>query len=180
MMNVPSISHGPKGIVMWTWPTRSELEVVTGELGRVLVELEVTKFLLGASRVALEVEGRSRVDAAGWDVGKRVLVSIVHKAHEDTDATVGVTLPERASSIASVLRGPGSCIIEGRNLVENGMGGLEVDIMIIDLKQSARIPSSNRFMKVRHPLSTKLCELIPSICSIVQVSYMREIRPLAP
>lgn len=93
-MNMLSINHNAKGIVMWDYPTSEELGDVTSALARVLASRDVTRFLLGAPTVALKVtSGQQRIDAAGWRVGNRMLVSILYLDYSALSSRVAVALP---------------------------------------------------------------------------------------
>ncbi|KAL1984251.1 hypothetical protein VTN96DRAFT_9303 [Rasamsonia emersonii] len=132
-MNLLSINHNAKGIVMWSYPTEPDLEDVTSSLSKVLAAPNVTSFLLGAPTTALKTAGADRIDAAGWQVGKQMLVSILYLEYIDSDSQVTISLPTPASSVTQVLWGTG-WTVSGGNLVKNGLKGLEADLLIVGLE----------------------------------------------
>ncbi|KAI9738376.1 MAG: hypothetical protein M1834_008879 [Cirrosporium novae-zelandiae] len=135
VMNMLSINHDAKGIVMWDWPTEPDLASVTSDLAKTLVAANVTKFLLGSHTTGLGVHGQKRIDAAAWTVGKQMLVSIVNLEYSDSSAEISITLPATASSIETVAWGPGGWTV-GNNgtIAKEGIQGLEVDLILLKLK----------------------------------------------
>ncbi|OJJ37264.1 hypothetical protein ASPWEDRAFT_38941 [Aspergillus wentii DTO 134E9] len=135
IMNMLSINHNAKGIVMWTYPTNTEIVNIASKLSRVLVSPEVTGFLLGAQTTPLQVEGQQRIDAAGWRIGNRMLVSILYLEYSALQSQVTVLLPEgRARSIPRTLWGSGDWSVHEGQLVKNSLSGLETDLLIIELQ----------------------------------------------
>lgn len=131
-MTMLSLNHNAKGIVMWDWPTSEALAETTSGLSRVLASSEVAGFLLGAHTVALKAKGHSKIDAASWRVGDRMLVSILSLQTPEWSSDVTVDLPEGAQSVSKVLLGEGKWKLEDGNLVKNGGQGLETDLFIVE------------------------------------------------
>ncbi|GAD96679.1 conserved hypothetical protein [Paecilomyces variotii No. 5] len=132
-MNMLSINHNAKGIVMWTYPTSSGLSAVTSKLSRALLRKDVTSYLLGSHTTALEATGQGRIDAAGWRVGKQMLVSILYLEYKDLQSEITVTLPSKAASVSEVLWGPGGWSVSGGKLVKDGVTGLESSLLVVTL-----------------------------------------------
>ena len=72
-MAMLGINHNAKGVVAWQFPTTAGIEKITSKLAKVITAQDVTEMLLGANAVALRVSGQSRVDAAAWVVGNKML-----------------------------------------------------------------------------------------------------------
>ncbi|KAJ5160019.1 uncharacterized protein N7482_007023 [Penicillium canariense] len=131
-MTMLSVNHNAKGIVMWDYPTTTELERVTSQLSRVLASEEVVRFLLGAPTVALQATGPSKMDVASWRLGTQMVVSILSLQTPAWLSNVSVTLPEGARAVHKVLWGSGDWrLIEGQ-LVKTGGRGLETDLVIVE------------------------------------------------
>ncbi|KAJ5802930.1 uncharacterized protein N7503_005380 [Penicillium pulvis] len=132
-MTMLSLNHNAKGIVMWDWPTTTELANVTSALSRVLAGDEVTGFLLGSPTVSLQAKGHSKMDVAGWTLGDRMLVSILSLQTPSWSSSVTVELPERAQSVTQVLWGSGEWKLVDGHLVKKGGNGLETDLVVVEL-----------------------------------------------
>lgn len=133
-MNMLSINHNAKGIVMWDYPTSSELSNATSKLSKILLRNDVTGYLLGSHTTALEVAGHGRIDAAGWTIGKQAFVSILYLGYSAFQSEVTVTLPVKASSVSEVLWGPDGWSVSGGKLVKNGLTGLETALLLVTLE----------------------------------------------
>lgn len=133
VMAVLSINHGAKGIVAWDWPTQPDLADVTASLAKVMTAADVAGLLLAAPTTSLVVEGRSRVDAAAWVVGSKMLVSVVSLEYVDTTENITVALP-KAAGASSVKYGPGGWTVSGTTLFKTGLQGLEVDLLVLDVE----------------------------------------------
>ena len=135
VMTLLSINHNAKGIVMWDYPTTSDLENVTSSLSKMLTAPQVASFVLGAKTTALSVTGESRVDAAGWIVGDQMLVSVAYLEYDDSSAAVDIALPASATSVGSVLWGNGGWSASGNTLTKAGLSALEVDLFIMSIEK---------------------------------------------
>ncbi|KAJ5719430.1 hypothetical protein N7493_007885 [Penicillium malachiteum] len=133
-MTMLSLNHNAKGIVMWDWPTTTELANVTGALSRVLASDEAARFILGASTTALQVSGHSKMDVAGWKVGKSMLVSILSLQTPAWSSSVTVQLPAGAKSIKQVLWGAGEWKLVNGHLEKTGGEGLETDLVVVEFE----------------------------------------------
>ncbi|KAL1852956.1 hypothetical protein Plec18170_005538 [Paecilomyces lecythidis] len=132
-MNMLSINHNAKGIVMWTYPTSSGLSAVTSKLSQVLLRKDVTNYLLGSHTTALEAAGHDRIDASGWRIGNQMLVSILYLGYQDFQSEITVTLPAKATSVGEVLWGSGGWSVSGGELVKDGLTRLETTLLIVSL-----------------------------------------------
>ena len=138
-MTMLSINHGAKGIIMWAFPTSSEVTVVTSKLSKVLTGT-CAKYLLGAELLGrLRVSGADMVDASAWRVGNSLLVSIVNSAYRDMTGSVSLDLPAGfiATSITSVLWGDGAWrlthVDSTTRLQRSGLQSLSADILLVNL-----------------------------------------------
>ncbi|RAH67875.1 uncharacterized protein BO66DRAFT_430387 [Aspergillus aculeatinus CBS 121060] len=139
VMNLLGVNHGAMGVVMWDFPTSAEISAVTGELAGVVTSAEITGFLVGTERRRVEVggEGRARVDVAGWVDwrAKRALVSVVNLKYEDTvaEVVVGGAGDWEVKAVEKVVWGEVQWRVEGGKLVVDGLVGLEVSLVIVEL-----------------------------------------------
>lgn len=137
VMTMISINHAAKGIVMWDFPTSADILSVTDKLATVLTTEEVAGFLIGSPIVqTMNVTGGKRVDAAAWIQNKQLLLSILNLNYEDLTGEISVSLPGdiSAKSITSTLWGDSEWKISGDKLTINGLVGLAVSILVIELK----------------------------------------------
>ncbi|KAK3169701.1 hypothetical protein OEA41_009085 [Lepraria neglecta] len=150
VMNMLSINHGAKGIIMWTFPTTPELTNWTNELAQRLTD-PLASFILGAEMVSgLTVIGAPIVDASAWIHGDWMLLSIVNPSHEDTVGPVVLELP--AGFMTSGFTIPAWGPVRGwrpptdksggfKQLVRMGLPGLNVDIFFL-LRERAPVSGS--------------------------------------
>lgn len=131
-MTMLNLNHNAKGIVMWDYPTSSELSNITSKLSRVLASDEVARFLLGASTVPLRVTGHSKMDVSGWKVGDRMLISILSLQTPSWSSSVSIELPAGASAVKEVLWGSGEWELDAGGLVKKGGHALETDIIVVE------------------------------------------------
>ena len=134
VMNVLSVNHGAKGIVMWDYPSEPGIYEVTSALSKVLGSEVVGSFLLNSFvERTLPVVGSKRVDVSAWVVGSQMLVSVVNLKYENTAGLVTVQVPAVAQSVSSVLWGAGNWTVDGGAISKTGLTGLEVDLLILDI-----------------------------------------------
>ena len=133
-MNMISVNHGAKGIVMWDYPSEPGIYDITSALSKVLGSEIVGGFLLNSFvEGTLPVVGSKRVDVSAWTVGNQMLVTVVNLKYEDTVAVATVQLPAVAKSVSSVLWGSGNWTVGDGTISKTGLTGLGVDILILDL-----------------------------------------------
>lgn len=131
-MTMLNLNHNAKGIVMWDYPTTSELSNITSELSRVLASDQVARFLLGAPTVPLQVMGHPKMDVSGWKVGGKMLISILALQTPSWSGAVSIMLPEGASAVTEVLWGSGGWKLGKGELVKEGGQALETDIIVVE------------------------------------------------
>ncbi|THY27280.1 hypothetical protein D6D01_04170 [Aureobasidium pullulans] len=134
VMNMLSINHAAKGIVMWDFPTKAEILEVTNKLAAVLTDEKVAKFLIGAPLTQeLKVAGAGNIDAAAWTKDGEVLVSIVNLDYGNTPSNVTVTLPEgvKVAHMEEGLWGNATWSVHGDKLSTNSVMGLEVSLLLL-------------------------------------------------
>jgi hypothetical protein len=134
------VNHGAKGLVAWMFPTTIELQEVTSQLAKVLTTDEVTGYLLGADAVQLDVNGDNvtELDAAGWNVGGKILVSVVYMSYGDYGSPVSVSLPGSVGSIETlwptVINDEVRWQADGKNILKSSLIGLEVTLLLVDMQ----------------------------------------------
>ena len=133
VMNMLSINHNAKAIVMWDFPTQPGLTSVTSQLSKTLVAQDVTGLLLGSATMPLVANGADRIDAAGWIVGNQMLVSVVFLQYDAALADITIALPGSVESVGSIHWGAGGWTIEDGKLVKKGLMALEVDLLTLNL-----------------------------------------------
>jgi hypothetical protein len=108
-MIILTVNHNAKGITYWIYPSTDEVNVDSGELGKVLQSEPGREFLFGANAIkGLQVAGEPLVDASAWVVGSQMMVGVVIEKYIDFSSTITVTLPESTSGIDEVLYGASS------------------------------------------------------------------------
>ncbi|KAK3064838.1 hypothetical protein LTS18_003458 [Coniosporium uncinatum] len=135
VMDMLFIHHGVKGSVRWIFPTTAALQNGTSAMAKVLTNPDVMELLLGAHPQLLTVAGRSRVDAAAWVIGSKILVSVVSMDYSAFDGAITVAIPQPLpgpSATSTMLWGPGGWGANAQGLVKTGMQGLEVSILMLD------------------------------------------------
>ena len=134
-MMMLAVNHNAKGITYWIYPSTDEVNAESGELGRVFQTVPARDFLFGANAIKrLKVVGEPLVDASAWILGDQMMVGIAIEEYVDLSSTVTITLPASASSINATLFGDSTWSIAGDNLSATGLKGLEVDILVLNLK----------------------------------------------
>lgn len=137
VMGMLGINHNAKGVVAWQYPTTKGIEKITSKLAKVITASDVTEMLLGANAVALTVSGQSRVDAAAWVVGDKMLVSVINLKYEDSSSdAVEIELPVKGSKISEGLWGSDKWLLSGSKISKSGLTGLEVDLLVLDVEGS--------------------------------------------
>ncbi|KKY15758.1 putative glycoside hydrolase subgroup catalytic core [Phaeomoniella chlamydospora] len=136
VMNILSINHAAKGIVMWDFPTKADVLEVTNQLAAVLTTSEIADFLLGTPITqTLDVTGASRVDAAAWTGDKQILLSIVNLNYGNIANAISVELPKgiKARSISSTLWGDAKWEVKGNKVTTKSLLGLQASILVLEL-----------------------------------------------
>ncbi|PQE16475.1 glycoside hydrolase subgroup catalytic core protein [Rutstroemia sp. NJR-2017a BBW] len=136
-MMMLSINHDAKGITYWLYPSTNEVNVGSGELGKVFQSSPGLDFLFGAHAIkGLHVQGSNLVDASAWIVGEQMMIGIANGEYVSTSVQVTVNLPTSAASLNQTLYGTGGWTVNNGQLFKSGLSGLEVDILILNLKAS--------------------------------------------
>jgi hypothetical protein len=134
VMNMLSVNHAAKGIVMWDFPTTAGILNVTNALAAVLTSERVTNFLVNSPMAGLlQVDGADRVDATIWDSGDSLLLSVVNLNYGNLNGSITVHLPGnmQAKSTNESLWGQAHWTATGNTVSTHGMLGLEVSLMVL-------------------------------------------------
>ncbi|OJJ46012.1 hypothetical protein ASPZODRAFT_67140 [Penicilliopsis zonata CBS 506.65] len=131
VMNLLSVNHGAKGIVMWDFPTSDEILAVTDQLARVLTADDVVQYVLGSPLTNLPVDA-GKIDAATWTRGKEMLISVVNLEYNSV-ADVVLRLPVQVHSIGQSFWGDAKWKIQGDALVVDVLSALEVSLFEVTL-----------------------------------------------
>jgi len=134
-----AVNHAAKGLVAWMWPAADELADVTGRLAGVLASERVVGFLLGARPACLRVAGpqESEIDAAGWRVGAKMLLSVVSMSYDAYAGSVTLELPAAADKVEvlwPVGADSASWVANGDKITKSALSALEVSLLLIDLE----------------------------------------------
>ncbi|TPR05697.1 ABC transporter family protein [Aspergillus niger] len=134
VMVMLSVNHGAMGIVMWDYPSSGGIERVTRELAPVVTGEVFVGFLDEGVRGEGVVRGAKRVDVAGWVVEEgKALVSVLNLNYGGTgEVRVGLE-GVRVAGVESVLWGGEEWVVKDGELVREGLRGLEVCILVVDL-----------------------------------------------
>lgn len=133
-MNMLSVNHAAKGIVMWNFPTTAAILNVTNALAAVLTTDRVTNFLVNSPMTGLlQVDGADRVDATIWDYGDSLLLSVVNLNYGNLNGSITVQLPDdiQASAVDESIWGQANWTATGSTVSTNGMLGLQVSVMVL-------------------------------------------------
>ncbi|KAI1435918.1 hypothetical protein GGR50DRAFT_693656 [Xylaria sp. CBS 124048] len=134
VMNALAFNRGATGIFGWTWPGSSELFEVHSRMAAVVTSAPVSDFLLSGQLGRLGgLDGSAAVDAAGWRLGDRMLVSVVNGGYEDIKTEVSLTLPGVAMGIEEVVLGGLPWTVKGGKLVVDGLPGMSTSFVILNL-----------------------------------------------
>ena len=133
-MNMLSINHAAKGIVMWDFPTKADILDVTNKLAAVLTKEPVASFLIGEKLVqGLKVSGAGNVDAAAWVGPDEVLVSVVNLDYGNTRSNVTISLPGelKVAGAPESLWGDVCWSVHGDKISVDRLKGLEVSLLLL-------------------------------------------------
>ncbi|GKZ24309.1 hypothetical protein AbraIFM66951_011167 [Aspergillus brasiliensis] len=133
VMVMVSVNHGAMGIVMWDYPSSEGVERVTRELAPVVTGETVVGFLSDGVRRVGVVRGARRVDVAVWVVEGKALVSVVNLNYGET-GEVKISLEGvKVAGVEKVLWGGNGWDVKDGELVSDGLGELEVSILVVNL-----------------------------------------------
>lgn len=140
LMTLLGVNHGAKGIVMWDYPTTSELFDVTNEMAGLLAGQTAAGFLVGAKRHQdLTVSGGEEIDATAWvdEDNGQAMVSVLNLEYEDVDGPVTIHLPYGVtiSSVGGSLWGASTWTVgpDGTLTTIKGLSGLETAVFTVSL-----------------------------------------------
>ncbi|KAK4122282.1 hypothetical protein N657DRAFT_657134 [Parathielavia appendiculata] len=113
-----AVNDGAKGVISWVWPTSEVLAVAHGRSAGMLAGNEVVGFVV--------------VDAAGWAVAGKMLVSVVNGGYVDIEGGVTVLVPN-ATIIESTPWGSVRWKLEAGKLSVPLLPALATNLVIMDL-----------------------------------------------
>lgn len=135
VMTMLRVNHGAKGIVMWDWPEADDdgLGDVTSQLSSVFQNEDVVGFLLGSSGpTRLDVDGGGGlVDAAGWVMSDKMLVSIVSMDYSVLNG-IKVNLGRQAKAVGQMYWGSAGWTVDGETVTKD-LAGLEAGLFAVEL-----------------------------------------------
>jgi hypothetical protein len=105
-------------------------------LSRVITNSPVVDFLFGTRPVALGVKapGTELVDAAGWIVGRRMLVCVVNGGYANVERAVEVDVGN-GTVVSAVHWGSVPWRLEEGKLKVSGLGVMEVSMVVVELRE---------------------------------------------
>lgn len=133
-MNALGFQHGAKAVASWVWPTSEALAGVHGEFAKVVARKPVREFIVGAVARRVGVQGAGEVvEAAYWELGKQVLLSVVNGGYEPIGDDVVISLPESLAIKAkeSVVWGNGTWTLEGSEVRLKGQSAMSTNMIIL-------------------------------------------------
>ncbi|KAJ4413507.1 hypothetical protein N0V82_008494 [Gnomoniopsis sp. IMI 355080] len=139
VMTLLGVNHGAKGIVMWDYPTSSELYGLTNDMAALFTNQEAAKFLIGAPRTQdlIVTGGYGNIDAAVWvDADSRKALVTVVNLDYGTIGPLTVNLPTGVvpSTIEGYLWGNSTWQTgKGSLSVAKGLGGLDTAVFVVTL-----------------------------------------------
>jgi hypothetical protein len=136
VMNILSINHRAKGIVMWDYPTTAEILNVTNALAAVFTSERIASYLLGAPlTTSLNVIGAERVDAAIWVAEDSVLLSVVNLNYGNINSNITIHLPFGIQLSGKVETLWGSAEwktgAQQNQMTASGLLGLEASLLVV-------------------------------------------------
>ena len=147
-MNMMSINHGAKGIVMWTWPTTAELAGVTSKLANTLTQ-DCAKWILGGKRLGPSsvIGGQGGVDVSVWMAGTEIMISVINTSRNAQRGTVKVQMPDgiKITSRGSTIWGDGSAWnIDGSqsSILRANTPALSVDVFSVKFSEGVVEPDN--------------------------------------
>jgi hypothetical protein len=111
-----------------------------GDLAKVVTRSPVVDFVSGGARPErLEVRvqgmrGLEVLDAAGWRVGRKVLVCVVNGGAADVERGVEVVVGGEVTGVERAVWGAAKWEVKGDRLVVGGFKGLEVSLVVLELR----------------------------------------------
>ncbi|KAG4441424.1 hypothetical protein IFR05_003111 [Cadophora sp. M221] len=133
-MMMLAINHNAKGLTYWIYPSTAEVNVGSGDLGKVFQSTTGIGFLFGTNAIkGLPVVGEPLVDASAWIVDGKMMVGFASGEYIDFTSTVTIMLPASAASVDEMLYGDAGWTVSGRMLSKTGLKALEVGIIVLKL-----------------------------------------------
>jgi hypothetical protein len=133
-MMMLAVNHNAKGISYWIYPSTNDVNVGSGQLGKVFQTQPGIDFLFGTNAIkGLLTTGEALVDASAWIVGQKIMVGVASGEYVDSSAVVTITLPVNVSSVDQVLYGDSGWSVNANTLLKKGLKGVEVGVVVLTL-----------------------------------------------
>lgn len=136
VMAALALNHGAQGVISWVYPTSEILGRAHGAFAKVISREPVLGFLVGGDRprkIDVRVPGTDVVDAAGWIVGKKMLVIVVNGGYVDVKQRVEVPVPN-VTVVAGTHWGNVTWRLEGEKLSTGVLPAMAVSLVVVDLR----------------------------------------------
>ena len=132
-MNVLSVNHGAKGIMLWTFPTTNQLAAANGKQAVVFTNQPVLGFLTGGQPAAIKVQGHQLLDVAYWIVGSQAMIGVANLDYAN-GGTVTVHLPFSVTGLGMQPWGSlGWSLVGSDTLVIKSLPALATSMLILYL-----------------------------------------------
>ncbi|KAF2769290.1 hypothetical protein EJ03DRAFT_98078 [Teratosphaeria nubilosa] len=138
VMNMISLNHRAKGLVLWDFPSTAEIVSVTDKLAKVLTSEEVTAYLTSTPLISsVVVKGASDIDAAVWIGESGLLLSVINLNYGNVNGCVNVHLPAgvTAKAVQKTFWGTVEWSVSesGSTISTNFLMGLEASMVVLDV-----------------------------------------------
>ncbi|KAF5874220.1 putative glycoside hydrolase subgroup catalytic core protein [Botrytis fragariae] len=132
VMMMLSVNHDAKGITYWIYPSTDSANAGSADLGKVLQNAPAIDFLFGTN--AIKGLGNGLLDVSLWVVGEQMMVGIVNGEYVQSVDKIMISLPGNVVSLNRTLYGDSGWMVSNGKLSKSGLVGLEVDILVVNLK----------------------------------------------
>lgn len=134
-MHALAFHHAAKSILSWVWPTSDALGAVHGAFAKRVATAPVRDFIVLERPEKSEVQGSQVVDAAYWERGGQVLLSVVNGGYETIDEAFAVPLPKtiRPQKVGDVVWGNGTWSIKDGEVRLGLVEAMSTNMVILQL-----------------------------------------------
>ena len=132
-MNLLSVNHGAKGIMLWTFPTEDDLAEANAQQAKVLSKEPVLNFLTGDQPTVVIIPGYPMLDIAYWIVGGKAMVGVANLDYEASEGAVTVPLHFSATGIDSQPWGSLGWSLTNTTLNVGDLPALATSLLILNM-----------------------------------------------